>query len=95
MDQDHFVVALNGRGVISFVLPGVDVMVIGREDECMPKVIDCAGKGYDRMVYYCENLGEYGIDWICCYKGNVLAAQYNARYVESITFVKEPLDEDS
>jgi len=41
------------------------------------------------MFYYYENLGDYSIAWILCYKGGKLAAQYNARFVESVVFDEE------
>jgi len=76
-------VSLNGREVVSFVLAGMESM-------CTPPYeITCEKRGFDRMVYYCECLGEYGINWIYCYKNNVPAEVYNARYLESIKFAED------
>ena len=47
------------------------------------------GDGYDTMIYDCENLGSYGIDWVKCYKKGDLVAQYNAQYLLGIEFVEE------
>ena len=57
-----------------------------------PRWIATGGE-YDRMEYYREYLGAYGINWILCYKNNVLVAQYNAQFVESIEFEDEPAKE--
>lgn len=47
------------------------------------------GDGCDTMIYECENLGSYGINWVKCYKKGDLVAQYNAQYLLGIEFVEE------
>lgn len=75
------------RKVRSFVLPGLDNL--GQAPERIN-----AGEHFDRLELHHEYLGDYGIDWILCYKNNTLAAQYNARFVESIEFDVEGADKD-
>ncbi len=74
---------LDGREVESFVMQGA------QEESLRYRLIDCKSKNYDSMVYYCEHLGEYGIDWICCFKDGKLVEQFNARCVERVKFAEE------
>ena len=76
---------LQGKRIASITLPGI-------EGCCFPQQFS-AGNEYDRMEYYCEYLGEYGIDWILCYKDGSLKAQHNARYVQTIKF-EEPAKQE-
>ena len=47
------------------------------------------GEGIDKMVYCTDDRGEYGIDWVRCYKDGKLVEQHNAKYLESVEFVRE------
>ena len=69
------------KKVIGFTMPGIECI---RDFETFKLGRDC-----DRIDYICENLGEYGINWLMCYKDGRLVKAYNAKYVESIEYSPE------
>ena len=72
---------LNGKKVLSITFPGIE--------GCCPPTSIIVGELFDKMIYYCEYLGEYGIDWILCYKDGQLVAQHNAKFIQSVKFETE------
>lgn len=63
----------------------VELIYFSGEGDLQLKVGDVC----DTMIYECEDLGSYGIDWVKCYKKGDLVAQYNAQYLLGIEFVEE------
>jgi hypothetical protein len=45
-----------------------------------------AGKQYDRLVFEAQQPDD--TVWIHCYKGDIIAAMYNVRYIELILFME-------
>lgn len=67
----------------------------GRKVKCIYFVGDNTkinvGIDYDTMLYELSNLGDYGIEWVKCYRGDKLAAQYNMLHIEGIEFAEEEI----
>ena len=72
---------LNGKKVLSITFPGIE--------GCCPPTSIIVGELFDKMIYYCEYLGEYGIDWVLCYKNEQLVAQHNVKFIQSVEFETE------
>ena len=40
----------------------------------------------EEWYYFCEDLGEYGIDWVRCVRGGTEGRRWNVRYLERVEF---------